>query len=510
MAERVSIIGSTTATGAPTWRDDELQAFEKLFLEEGVVTGFAVSQYSGGANMSVDVAAGDAIIEITNTNLTPSKTYKVYFNSDAVKTLTVTTADPTNPRKDRVILEVLVNANPNAAASNVASMRIVAGTPAGSPSAPAEPSNAITLAIIDVPAGDTTISTGQITDSRTYVTLKSSVLADVARLTSLLATLAATTTGNGASRIGVEDAAGNFAGSTVEAALAEIPGMITEGSGLYGDGNDGTPSWTSGASLDPSTEKRYVNATLPVSQTLSVSSVNTPLVLHSTGNVTINGTVDMNGKGGAGGNGASSAGNGSAGTSGNSKISGFTSGNGSGGVGSGGSAGGGGGGASLFASATAGSADGAGSGGAAGTLLSASQAAFLASFLRSVVCGAGGGGGAKGNTANGNGGAGGAGGGALVWFIGGNLTLGSGAIIRANGANGSAGLSSSGASGGGGGGGGGTILIIVAGTITDGGATVSASAGTGGASGSGGAAGGAGAAGRVLIYSLTTGTMITA
>ncbi len=171
----------------PGWNDYEFAQFERLFLAEGVISGLAVSQHAAGANMSVDVAIGTALIEITNTNLTHGKTYKVYFEgSTSVEVLPITTADPTNPRKDRVVLRINVSINPDGSSSNIAVLEVLAGTPAGSPSAPAEPSNAITLAIVDIPASDTTIGTAQITDSRTLVQMISaSVLPDIARLTAV-------------------------------------------------------------------------------------------------------------------------------------------------------------------------------------------------------------------------------------------------------------------------------------------------------------------------------------
>jgi hypothetical protein len=175
------INSSSAATTKPGVNDYDLLRFPTEFLEEGVVSGFAVSQYSGGANMSVDIAAGIALIEITNTNVAHGKTYKTWFENTATVTKAITTADPTNPRKDRVVLRIDVSTNPDANAANIAVIEVLAGTPAGSPSAPAEPANAITLAIIDIPASDTTISTGQITDSRTYVQMDSAVLADIAR-----------------------------------------------------------------------------------------------------------------------------------------------------------------------------------------------------------------------------------------------------------------------------------------------------------------------------------------
>jgi hypothetical protein len=99
----------------------------------------------------LQLTLGRALIEITNTNLAHGKTYKVYFDSDATENRAVATADTTNPRKDRVILRVSVATNPDGSSGNVGTVEVLTGTPAGSPSAPAEPSNAITLAIIDVP-----------------------------------------------------------------------------------------------------------------------------------------------------------------------------------------------------------------------------------------------------------------------------------------------------------------------------------------------------------------------
>jgi hypothetical protein len=187
MAIRVSIVQSNAvATSKPGWNDYEFQQIERNFLTKGIIQGsyandFRVTERGAGANMSLDVAAGRALIAITNTNVTHGKTYKVYFDSDSVVNVPVTTADATNPRKDRLILRVSVAANPNTASSNIGTIELLAGTPAVSPSAPEEPSNALTLAVIDVPAGDTAITNSQITDSRTYSLLNSGVLLNVTR-----------------------------------------------------------------------------------------------------------------------------------------------------------------------------------------------------------------------------------------------------------------------------------------------------------------------------------------
>lgn len=134
-------------------------------LSEGVVgsTALAVSERGAGANMSVDVAAGVAWIA-GDDNTATQPLYRAY--NDGTVNLAVTAADATNPRIDRVIAEVR-----DSAFSGVSQdwrLRVVAGTPAGSPSAPALPSNAISLATISVPASDTTISDAQITDTRPF------------------------------------------------------------------------------------------------------------------------------------------------------------------------------------------------------------------------------------------------------------------------------------------------------------------------------------------------------
>lgn len=176
---------SASAVGVPGWRVEDLFHFETDFLEEGVVQSvggaLAVTQRGAGANMSVDVATGLALIEFTTTLLSPNATLKSWLNNDATINVAVPTADLTNPRKDRIVAKFDVSVDPNTVASNIVSIELIQGTPAGSPSAPAEPSNAITLAIVDVPASDTAITDSQITDSRPFVTVDSTVLADLQR-----------------------------------------------------------------------------------------------------------------------------------------------------------------------------------------------------------------------------------------------------------------------------------------------------------------------------------------
>jgi hypothetical protein len=116
------------------------------------------------AGMSVVVASGwCAIVGDIQANMGAY----VVFN-DANNVLTVTTANPTNPRIDRVV--VTVQDAYYSGAFNDVIFQVIAGTPAGSPTAPATPSNSISLATIAVGAGVTSITNANITDTRVDVT----------------------------------------------------------------------------------------------------------------------------------------------------------------------------------------------------------------------------------------------------------------------------------------------------------------------------------------------------
>jgi hypothetical protein len=125
------------------------------------------------------------MVQITNTNLTPSKTYKVYHDCETdtgtATNLVIAAADPTNPRIDIVCAKVDVSLNPDASAGNIASLIVVTGTPAVSPSAPATPSNCLLLANIAVAAGAASIVNANITDKRVYVNMNSGVLLNLSR-----------------------------------------------------------------------------------------------------------------------------------------------------------------------------------------------------------------------------------------------------------------------------------------------------------------------------------------
>lgn len=132
------------------------------WVREGVLDAgdLAVTQRGAGPNMSVDVAPGVVWVQGDDSPLQP--TYRCY--NDATVNLAVDAAHGSQDRVDRVVAEVR-----DAVFSGVSTdwrIRVITGTPSGSPTAPALPSNAVTLATILVPASDTSIENNQITDGR--------------------------------------------------------------------------------------------------------------------------------------------------------------------------------------------------------------------------------------------------------------------------------------------------------------------------------------------------------
>lgn len=127
--------------------------------------------------MSVRVASGwAAIVGTTQANM---GTYVGY--NDAQVTLTITTADPTNPRIDLVCMTV--NDSFYSGSTNNVVLQVVAGTPAGSPVAPSLPANSISLATVAVAAGALSINSGNITDTRVLVTTNIPESGDISSVT---------------------------------------------------------------------------------------------------------------------------------------------------------------------------------------------------------------------------------------------------------------------------------------------------------------------------------------
>lgn len=136
----------------------------KLIRSEGVcgVNELKVSQRGAGANMSVDVAAGSAYI--ADDHAAGGGFYHAVWT--AVENVTLTAADPTNPRIDRIVLRVRDSYLGDA--DNTVSMVALAGTPtagatlANLSGAQAVPGSSLLLANVLVAAADTAITDSEI------------------------------------------------------------------------------------------------------------------------------------------------------------------------------------------------------------------------------------------------------------------------------------------------------------------------------------------------------------
>ena len=249
----------------------------------------------------------------------------------------------------------------------------------------------------------------------------------------------------------------------------------------WGGGGDGNVTIASNTTL--SDVKYYDN--IVINSGVTVTKASSPLIIYAKGTITVNGTIDMSGKGGAGGSGNSaSSGAGGAGGANSSSVSPNTK---------------------HVTKFTMNETNFVGAGGGGG---GAGGNGGNSSFPNGVSpC--------SGNTNAGDGGNGGAGGGMIV-LIGNKITIGSGGSIKCNGNNGTAGTGgansqsqhgcnfggTSGNGGGGAGGNGGYIYLVYNSLTNNGSNNLQVSAGTGAAAGTGGngtaSAGGNGTVGLVL------------
>lgn len=140
-------------------------------LQEGVVGAgdLKVSQRGAGANMSVDVAAGFAWVQIdtgTNNGL-------AHVSSDAVANVVVTASNATNPRIDQIIVRYNDTSIPTGS-GNTPTPEVLTGTPTGGATldnrtgAAALPNDCLRIADILVPATSTTVTTANIRDRRPF------------------------------------------------------------------------------------------------------------------------------------------------------------------------------------------------------------------------------------------------------------------------------------------------------------------------------------------------------
>lgn len=130
-------------------------------MTEGVINGLVVTQRGAGANMSVDISAGRAIIG--GDDQANQGSYLAV--TTVLENVAIGAAPGSNSRIDLVYYRVN---DPNAGgpAGSTSAFGVVAGTPAASPSVPALPTSAIPLAQVLVATGTVSITNAMITDVR--------------------------------------------------------------------------------------------------------------------------------------------------------------------------------------------------------------------------------------------------------------------------------------------------------------------------------------------------------
>jgi hypothetical protein len=142
------------------------------FLQEGVVGGTdlkVVQRASGGANMSVDIAAGAAYVKGDTT--TRQGLYHVY--NDALMNIAIGANSSGNPRIDQIILRAYDSIDGGAGSDN-AVLEVIAGTATAGATldnrtgAAALPATAVRLADVLVINGAATITNSSIRDRRPW------------------------------------------------------------------------------------------------------------------------------------------------------------------------------------------------------------------------------------------------------------------------------------------------------------------------------------------------------
>lgn len=161
--------------GGGAHSDAAYTAFENAAYGSCVANATSLAVSAGGG-MSVRIAAGDGIIS------TPSSGKRI--QSDAIETVTISAANATYPRIDSVVVYIDSAIQPTTAVidnvNGILKFAAVAGTPAASPTAPAESmiqaaigagNRYMVLADVKVPNGATSINTATFTDRRKIATM---------------------------------------------------------------------------------------------------------------------------------------------------------------------------------------------------------------------------------------------------------------------------------------------------------------------------------------------------
>lgn len=163
---------------------------------EGVLgsTSFAVTQRAAGANFTVDVAAGVAVVQGDD----QANQGKYMCISTAVESVTIPAAPGSNSRYDLIIIDVNDPTAGGGAGDNF-TVRVVQGSAAATPAVPALPDSALLLATIGpIATATASITNSLIADGRAVARLAhpvvdSAAIADLGIATGDIANSAVTT-----------------------------------------------------------------------------------------------------------------------------------------------------------------------------------------------------------------------------------------------------------------------------------------------------------------------------
>ena len=162
---------TTNRDGGKTNEEGHIR-FQTKVWSGNIVSGLQAVQRSPLA-MGINISVGDAKVDYS--------TYGYTVWTDAIESVSIATADPSNPRIDRIVCYVDRAVTPSSTNSNnpgIVKFKSVAGTPAASPSAPSDvtvqtsvgASNPyFDIARVLVGTGVTTIDNSKITDTRVLV-----------------------------------------------------------------------------------------------------------------------------------------------------------------------------------------------------------------------------------------------------------------------------------------------------------------------------------------------------
>jgi hypothetical protein len=155
---------TSDGAGAVQYSANDWRTLLTNLFDEGVLgaDSFEVTERALGANMTLDIAAGVAVV--AGDDAAGQGNYLVEA-TESLSAVTIGTADGSNPRIDLVGIQ-LRDPSEGGSAGRDSIFSVVAGTAAASPSAPATPDSFLTLAQVLVPTGAVSIEDEDITDAR--------------------------------------------------------------------------------------------------------------------------------------------------------------------------------------------------------------------------------------------------------------------------------------------------------------------------------------------------------